>query len=75
MFDQRFYSAIDRQSYGCTVATVYYEYIVHGEKYGDTFEKPFILHESGAVYAGQFVKGADFKIRVKLDEPTTSIPL
>jgi hypothetical protein len=28
--------------YGCTVATVYYEYIVHGEKCEDTFEKPFI---------------------------------
>jgi hypothetical protein len=61
--------------YGCTVATVYYEYIVRGEKYGDTFKKPFISYESGAVYAAQFVKGADFKIRVRPHEPTISIPL
>ena len=62
-------------AYGCTVATVYYEYFVHGEKYGGTFERPFISHESGADYAGQFVKGVDFKIRVRPSEPTTSIPL
>ena len=64
-----------RAGYGCTVATVYYEYIVRGEKYGGTFEKPFISYESGAVYAAQFVKGADFKIRVRPHEPTISIPL
>ena len=62
-------------SYGCTVATVYYEYVVKGEKYGDAFGKPFISHESGEVYAAQFVKGMDFKVRVKLDMPTESVPL
>ena len=32
-----------------------------GEKYGDTFEKPFISYESGADYASQFVKGGGFQ--------------
>ena len=62
-------------SYGCTVATVYYEYVVNGEKYGDAFGKRFILHESGENYAAQFVKGTEFKIRVKLHMPTKPVPL
>lgn len=60
---------------GCTVATVYYEYVVNGEKYGDTFRKPFISRESGKDYAAQFVKGIPFKVRVKPDDSTTSVPL
>jgi hypothetical protein len=62
-------------AYGCTVATVYYEYVVDGEKYGDTFGKPFISHESGEDYVAQFVKGMDFKVRVKPTDAATSVPL
>ena len=60
---------------GCTVATVYYEYVVNGEKYGDTFGKPFISQESGKDYAAQFAKEMPFKVRVKPDDPTKSVPL
>ena len=62
-------------AYGCDVATVYYEYLVNGGKYGDTFGKPFILRKSGKDYATQFVKGADFNIRVKPDDPSKSVAL
>ena len=61
--------------YGCTVAEVCYEYIVNGDRYGDMFGKPFIFSESGKDYASQFVKGMDFKVRVKPDDPTKSVPL
>jgi hypothetical protein len=61
--------------YGCTVATVYYEYLVDGEKYGGWYEKPFISHESGAEYANHFVKDMDFTIRVKPTNSTTTVPL
>ena len=50
--------------YGCTVATVYYEYIVGGKKYGAGFEKAFVEYDSGAQFAGGFVKGAEFAVCV-----------
>ena len=62
-------------AYGCQVATVYYEYVVNGEKYGDWFGKPFISKNSGEEYAAPIVKAAQFKVRVKPDDPTKSIPL
>jgi hypothetical protein len=62
-------------SYGCDVATVYYEYVVKGEKYGAAYDKPFVSHDSGAHYSAQFVKGMDFKVRVKPDNPTMSVPI
>jgi hypothetical protein len=61
--------------YGCTVVTVYYEYVVNDEKHGDTFDKPFISPESGEGYADQFAKGMPFKMRVKPDDATKSVPL
>ena len=61
-------------AFGCTVATVYYEYTIDGERYGNWFEKPFISQESGTIYAAQFVKGADFQVRVKPDNATKSVP-
>jgi Protein of unknown function (DUF3592) len=64
-----------RASFGCTVATVYYEYVINGEKYGDAFGKPFISHDSGQGYAARFAKGMDFKVRVKPNDPAKSIPL
>lgn len=64
-----------KTSYGCTVATVYYEYVVGGKKYGDMFEKPFILHVSGKDYADQLAKGMNFDVRVKPDDATKSVPL
>jgi hypothetical protein len=57
------------------VSEVCYEYIVNGDKYADIFGKPFISPESGKDYASQFVKGVDFKVRVKPDDPTKSVPL
>src|ERR1700683_2563163 len=61
-------------SYGCTMASIYYEYPIAGEKYGAVYGKPFILHDSGVEYAAQFVKGVDFKVRVKPGDPSTSVP-
>ena len=61
--------------YGCTVATVYYEYIVEGEKYGAACEKPFIWHDSGTEYADRFVKGVDFKLRLKPGDSSASVPI
>jgi hypothetical protein len=61
--------------YGCTVVTVYYKYPVNCEKYGDTCEKPFIAPESGKDHAEQLVNGMDFKVRVKPDDATTSVPM
>ena len=62
-------------TYGCEVATVYYEYAVNGGKYGDSFGKPFISKKSGEDYAALFVKGAQFTVRVKPDDATKSISL
>lgn len=64
-----------RAGYGCTVATVYYEYVVNGEKYGNAFGKPFISHDSGQDYAARFVKGMDFKVRVKPNDAAKSVSL
>jgi hypothetical protein len=60
--------------YGCIVATLYYEYVLNGDKYGDTFEKPFIEHESGADYAELFAKGLGINIHVKASQPAKSVP-
>jgi hypothetical protein len=62
-------------AHGCTVATVYYEYVVNGEKFGDTFGKPFISSGSGKGYVTQFVKGMDFKVRVKPTDAARSVPV
>jgi len=62
-------------SFGCTVATVYYEYVVSGEKHGDSFDKPFISHESGEDYATRFVKRMNCTVRVKPGDGTASVPL
>ena len=56
------------------LAFVTYEYIVSGEKYGGWYEKPFLLSESAAGYARKFVKGADFRVRVKPGDRSISIP-
>jgi hypothetical protein len=63
-----------RSSYGCTVASVYYEYPIAGKSIGAAYEKPFISHDSGMEYAAQFVKGVEFKVRVKPGDPSTSVP-
>jgi hypothetical protein len=63
-----------RAGYGCTVATVYYEYPVDGEILGAAFEKPFISHDSGVEYAAKFVKGTNFRVRLKPGDPSTSMP-
>jgi hypothetical protein len=63
------------KGYGCIVSEVYYEYNINGEKYGDAFGKPFIVHESGKSYTAQFVKGMEFKVRINPDDPTKSVPL
>jgi hypothetical protein len=58
---------------GCTVAEVDYEYVVDGAKYGSTYSKPFLSQGSGEYYAQSFVKGQEFKVRVKPGEPSVSI--
>jgi hypothetical protein len=58
---------------GCTVANVDYEYDANGVKYAESFEKPFIASTSGMAYAQQFVKGADFLVRVKPGDPSVSV--
>lgn len=65
----------EHRASGCTVATVYYEYVVNGDRYGDAFGKPFISQESARHYVAHFVKGMDLKVRVKPRDPTTSVPL
>jgi hypothetical protein len=60
--------------YGCTVATVYYEYIVGGQKYGAAFEKAFVVYDSGARFAGGFVKGAEFAVRVDPGDSAVTVP-
>ena len=52
---------------GCPVATLYCGYFVNADKYGDTFEKPFIEHESGAEYVALFAKGIGIKVHLKSD--------
>lgn len=61
-------------SYGCAVATVYYEYFVDGDKYEAYYEKPFLSHGWGAAYAAHFVKGMDFKVRFKPEDHSISAP-
>jgi hypothetical protein len=63
-----------RALYGCTVVTVYYEYVVDGKKYGAAYEKPFIWHDSGAEYASQFAVGLELKVRMKPGDPSVSVP-
>jgi hypothetical protein len=63
-----------RASYGCTVVNVDYEYVVDGVKYADSCEKPFLVYASGEAYAELFVKGEDFKVRLKPGGPSVSVP-
>jgi hypothetical protein len=63
-----------RADYGCTVAAVYYEYMVDGRKYGGGFEKPFIVQESGERFAGAFIKGAEFAVRVDPRNSSVTVP-
>jgi hypothetical protein len=62
-----------QHSYGCTVAEVDYEYVVVGVKYADSYAKPFLWHGSGVEYAESFVKGQDFKVRLKPGLPSVSV--
>ncbi len=59
----------------CSVATIYYEYVVNGEKYGAAYGKPFISRDSGRDYAGHFAKGTNLKVRVKPGNPMVSVPI
>lgn len=60
-------------SFGCTLADVDYEYVVDGVKYGDSYAKPFLWQESGVDYAESFVKGQEFKVRLKPGDPSVSV--
>jgi hypothetical protein len=66
-------AACPEASYGCPVANIDYEYIIDGVKYADCYKKPFLVHASGVAYADLFVKGADFKVRLKPGDPSVSI--
>jgi hypothetical protein len=68
-------AACPEPDWGCSVATLCYEYAVDGKKYVDTFEKPFIEHESGAEYVALFEKGGiGLKVHVKSSQPAKSVP-
>lgn len=60
-------------SFGCSVATVEYEYTVDGVKHRASYEKPFLVHGSGVAYADLSVKGADFKVHLKPSNPSVSV--
>ena len=60
--------------YGCTVATVYYEYIVGRQKHGAAFEKAFVVYDSGARFAGGFMKGSELAVRVDPRNPLVTVP-
>jgi hypothetical protein len=63
-----------RAGYGCTVATVYYEYIVAGQRYGAAYRKAFIVKESGARFADGLVKGSEFVVRLDPRNPSVTVP-
>jgi hypothetical protein len=50
-----------------------YEYAVNGQKYADSFTKPFIADSSAKTYADQFARGMEFKIRIKPSDPSVSV--
>ena len=60
-------------SYGCPVASIYYEYIYDGMSYADCYKKPFLVHASGVAYAELFLKGTNIKLRLKPGEPSVSV--
>ena len=66
-------ASCEQPSHGCPVADVDYEYVVDGVKYGDSYAKPFLWHGSGVEYAGSFVKGQEFKVRLKPGDPSVSV--
>jgi hypothetical protein len=43
-------------SFGCTVATINYEYTASGVRFAGCYRKPFLVHASGVAYSEQFVK-------------------
>ena len=61
--DRSVYSSVD----------VDYEYAVNGQKYADSFTKPFIADSSAKAYGDQFARGTEFKIRIKPSDPSVSV--
>jgi len=62
--------------YGCDVAEVCYKYRVDGELYTGSDRKPFIIHNSAEIFVNNSVPvGADLVVRLKPDDPSTSIVL
>jgi hypothetical protein len=53
--------------------SVHYEYALDGQRFADTFVKPFIWDFSAKAYADQFAKGMSFTIRTKPGQPGVSI--
>jgi hypothetical protein len=53
--------------------SVDYEYARDGQKFADTFVKPFIWDSSAKAYADQFAKGMSFSVRVKPGQRGVSI--
>jgi hypothetical protein len=74
VFEKVMSAVCPRAGYGCTVATVYYEYRVGGENYAAAFERPFLWHDSGVEHAAKFTKGTKFKVRVKPEDPSKAGP-
>jgi hypothetical protein len=66
-------SACPLSGYGCQVAEVVYSYRIKGERYLGTNKKPFISSDSGADYVRRFVRGTEFTVRVKPEDPEVSV--
>ena len=45
-----------------------------GQKYGAGFEKAFVEYDSGARFAGGFVKGVEFAVRVDPRDSAVTVP-
>ena len=53
--------------------SVDYEYAFDGQRFADSFVKPFIFDSSAKAYADQFAKGMSFTVRIKPRQPEASI--
>lgn len=55
------------------VAEIVYTYHFDGGFYGGVDQKPFFLESSAKAYADQFTRGDGLIIRVKTEDPETSL--
>jgi hypothetical protein len=66
-------STCPADSYGGPVAEIGYPYIHDGSYFYGIHRKPFILRGSAEEYVARFPAGTDIVVRVKPEQPETSI--